>query len=229
MPKSTGFSENCAERNVAGVVSEAEEHKIWCSVGEAVTRLAEAGDKISQQALTKYLDKFAEIPRRPSEADARVTLVDFEALAKHRAENPRNKGVEGAKRGGRRNSEAEQMRLRERKAIVELREFQLAERKGELVTRAEVLRAMSAASVALTQAFQRTRYERAEALEAAPDARAKAALLIEQDEAIQAAFADALGALTGAGATHDGEREGESDAGGGLGDENDGANSAEAA
>lgn len=194
-------------------MSESEDHKIWCSVGEAVTRLADLGDAITQQSLTKYLNRYAEIGRRPSERDARVTEVDFEALAKHRAANAKA-GSAGPKKRGRRDAAAEDMRLRERRAVVELREFQLAERKGELVTRAEVLRAIHAASVALKQTLQRTRFERAELLDAASDVRAKAAALVTQDDALLAAFADALAAFEGERSADDGESGAEPDASG---------------
>lgn len=199
-------------------MSDESEHKIWCSTAEAVLRLAEAGDKISQQRLTKYIGQFPEIGRRTSAADARVTEIDFEALLDHRRANA-HVAEHKAKRGGRRNAEADDLRMRERRAQAELREFQLAERKGELVTRAEVLRALHGAGVALTQVLQRSRFERADALQRAPDARAKASLLEKQDEALQQAFADALKALSGADTTEDGDETGDADAADSAGDD----------
>ncbi|HRE44080.1 MAG TPA: hypothetical protein PKY87_08925 [Terricaulis sp.] len=194
--------------------------KIWVSTAEAQLRLAEAGDKISQPVLTKYLNRFAEIPRRQSETDGRVTEIDLEALLAHRAANVR--ATDRRAKSPRRNAEAEELRLRERRAQAEYREFQLAERKGELMARAEVLRAVHGAGIALAQALQRTRHERDAALDAAKDVRAKAAALVEQDAKLQQAFADALKALGGAETTDDGDF-------GDTADASDGADAAEAA
>lgn len=197
--------------------------KIWVSTAEAQLRLAEAGDKISQPVLTKYLNRFTEIPRRQSETDGRVTEIDLDALLAHRAANMRSLDHRAkAKPAPRRNAEAEELRLRERRAQAEYREFQLAERKGELMARAEVLRAVHGAGIALAQALQRTRHERAAALDAAKDVRAKSAVLVEQDAKLQQAFADALKALGGAETTDDGDF-------GDTADASDGADAAEAA
>jgi hypothetical protein len=198
-------------------MNDEERVEIWCSTAEAVTRLAEAGDKISQQALTKYITTHPDIPRRPSTSDARVTEIEFTALTAHRAANV-IAGERKAKRTGRRNPEADDLRMRERRATAELREFQLAERKGELVTRAEVLRAVHGAGVALAQVLQRSRFERADALQRAPDARTKASLLEKQDVALQQAFADALRALSNGDASQDGDETGDADANDSAGD-----------
>lgn len=183
-----------------------DDHKIWCSTAEARRRLGEIGDTISQPGLTQYLNRFPEIPRRQSATDARVTEVDIEALLKHRTDNVRSREKQAkAAESARRNPEAEKLQLRERRASAELKEFQLAERRGELVPRSEVARAVQTAAVALQQLLQRTRFERAEALEGASGVRAKTSVLITQDEAALTAFADALQALAGAGANDDGD------------------------
>jgi hypothetical protein len=192
-------------------VNDGDAHKIWYSTAETRERLAADGDQISQPGLTQYLNRFPEIPRRQSATDARVTEIDFEALVKHRAENVRTQDRQAA--APRRNPEAEALQLRERRAGAELKEFQLAERRGELVPRAEVVRAVQAAAVALTQSLQRSRFERAEALEGAAGVRGKTSVLITQDEAALAAFADALTALAGAGANDDGDSGDAADAG----------------
>ncbi len=189
----------------------------WCSLEDARRRLADRGDVVSNQALSLYLKTYPEIPRRTGRGRAGMR-VDFDALASHRAESIRVQDRAGPSA----EEAAADIRLRERRALAGLREFQLAERKGELITRTEVLRAVHGAAVSLTQLLQRTRYERAEALEGASGARAKAALLLEQDEAAQRAFSDALAALAGGQTGDDGDTGDDAGAG-------DDADSAEAA
>lgn len=182
----------------------------WCSLAEARKRLAAAGDDVSQQVLTEYLQQHAEIPRQPGRGRSGMR-VDYDALARHRAGNIRVQD-HASTRGVQHDADAAELRRRERLAAAELKEFQLSERRGELVARSEVVRALHAAAVALNQLLQRTRFERAEALEGAVGARTKTTVLITQDEAALTAFADALTALSGAGVNDDGDLGADSDA-----------------
>lgn len=165
----------------------------WCSQSEASRRLSDAGDAITQQQLSRYLDRYPEIPRK-DQGNGRAMLVDFDALKRHREQNIR---VQEAKPtpSGADDDESAELRLRERRAAAELRELELARAKEEVIPRAAVVRAVQAAAVTLEQAFARSRFERAEALEAAGDTRSKAAVLEQQDFAVRDAFAQALNAL----------------------------------
>jgi hypothetical protein len=165
----------------------------WCSQSEAAQRLTDAGDPVSQQQISRYLTTWPEIPRKAGE-NGQPMLVDFEALKRHRAENIRVQEKSSTKSAGDDDDSAE-LRRRERLAQTELRELELAKARDEVIPRAAVDRAIQAAAVALQQAHRRSRFERADALEATNDTRAKVALLTEQDSAVEAAFAQALATL----------------------------------
>lgn len=182
----------------------------WCSQSEAARRLKAHGDDVSQPQISRYLDAWPEIPRRDQGA-GQPMLVDFEALRAHRAENVLVQERQAAKTATEPDESAD-LRLRERRAAAELRELELARARDELIPRASVLRAVQAAALELQQAHRRTRFERAEALEATRDARAKVVKLEEQDGAIESAFARALSSLASAASPededqHDEERE----------------------
>lgn len=168
------------------------ENDAWCSQSEAARRLTLAGDDVSQQQLSRYLDTWPEIPRKGGE-NGQAMLVDFTALAEHRRQNIR---VQEAKEKPEADDAAgAELRLRERRANAELREFELAKARGEVIARATVQRGVQAAAVALEQTMRATRHARAERLEAATDTRAKVIALEEQDRALQQAFAEALSRL----------------------------------
>lgn len=172
----------------------------WCSQSEAARRLTAGADAIGQQELSRYLDRHREIPRKPGARGA--MLVDFAALKLHREQNVRVREAKAAQNDDD-GDESAALRLRERRAAAEKAEFELARARSELIPRSAVLRAVLAAGDALREAHRTTRYSRAEALEASEDARAKAALLGEQDLKVEQAFALALSALAGAYAGED--------------------------
>lgn len=166
----------------------------WCSLEDSRRRLAAIGDVVSHQTLSEYVRKHAEeIPHAPGRGRSGMR-IDYAALARHRGENIVVKDRAASTEA----DPARDARNRERAANASLREFELAHRRGELIPRADVVRAVAGAGVALNQVLQRTRHERAAALKASKDARECMALLIEQDTALQQALADALQALGGA-------------------------------
>lgn len=165
----------------------------WCSQSEAARRLTADGDTISQQQISRYLDRWPEIPRRPGE-NGQPMQVDYAALKLHRTQNVIVQERSGGKSGAA-DDEAAALRFRERSAAAELKELELARARDEVIPRAAVQRAIESAAVALMQTHRRTRFERADALEATPDQRAKVALLENQDSAVEAAFAQALAEL----------------------------------
>lgn len=189
------FEANDQDENSAASADAADE-RIWCSLTECRLRLADEGDRISQPKLTEYLQNNSEIPRRKSAIDRRVLEIDFLALRDHRRANVRVQDTARA-RGTALDDDAASLRMRERRAAAELREFELAQRRGDVIQRTDVQLAMHAAAVTLRQTLQRTRFDRAEALEAVRGAREKASLLAAQDEALQEAFAEALKGLAG--------------------------------
>lgn len=183
----------------------------WVSQSEAARRLTSAGDTISQQQVSRYLERWPEIPRQ-EQANGQPMLVDFAALSAHRAENVRVQ-ERAAQKDGEEADESATLRLRERRAQAERAEFELAKARGALIPRDAVLRGILAAGDALRETHRTSRFARAEALEATNDARAKAALLAEQDQAVEQAFAAALSACAEAEAADDDEEEEVTDAG----------------
>jgi hypothetical protein len=177
----------------------------WCSQSEAAQRLSADGEAVSQQQISRYLQRYPEIPRREAN-NGQPMLVDFAALAAHRRQNIAVQEAKAAKNAGD-GDEASELRLRERRANAEKAELELARARDELIPRASVLRAIQTAAVALEQTQRRTEFERAEALEATSDQRAKLGLIRSQDIAQREAFAHALTQAIGADPDEDGDED----------------------
>lgn len=143
----------------------------WISITEAAARLTGAGDRIDRSTLSRYLKQHAEVlPLRPA---GKTNLVDFEALVAHRAENvrvpPQPPG--GAARPAGRVEETRAERrfagsqadaaARDRLAIAEMREMDLAVRKRELTPISEVDEGGRNAVVLMTASFDRAIEKRA--------------------------------------------------------------------
>lgn len=117
---------------------------------DAVGRLAQRGDHVSKSALSRYLKQHAEA--LPVEREGRDLFLDFEQLARHRAENIRL--VDAAPRpavrsaGSPRSSSQAEGAARKVTAEAEIKELQLAKEKGLLTPTAEV---QEAARDAVTQ------------------------------------------------------------------------------
>lgn len=129
----------------------------WVSVTEAAARLTASGDKISRSTLSRYLAQHDEA--LATKRDGRKTLVEYHALAGHRAENIRLEGKPPAR--PEQPSEPQkptQISGAARKAMAdaELRELDLAERRGELVPVSEVDKGMRDAVALMQSSFERT-------------------------------------------------------------------------
>lgn len=136
----------------------------WISITDAATRLTEAGDRIDRSSLSRYLKQHSEaLPLKPY---GRSSLVEFGALALHRAENirirpppvpsspgpVRNAGSTGGTLPTRTQSDGA---ARKAQADAELREMDLAERRRELTPYAEVDQAGRDAVAMMQSAFER--------------------------------------------------------------------------
>jgi hypothetical protein len=168
----------------------------WISQSEAARRLSATGDPLTQQQVSRYLERWPEIPRR-IRGPGRPVLVDFAALSAHRLENIRvqERSTQQTPVAHDATAELHALRTRERRAVVEIAEQELAKLRDDLIPRAAVLCACDAARQALATVHTSTREARVIALEAARDARMKVLVLGEQDIAIQAGLSAALQAL----------------------------------
>jgi hypothetical protein len=122
----------------------------------AVEMLAARGDAVSKSALSRYLKQHAEA--LPVEREGRDLFLDFELLARHRAENIRLADVtpKALTRPGVRPRSSTQAEGAARKvaAEAEIKEMQLAEAKGLLTPTAEVQEAAREAVTQMRAAFE---------------------------------------------------------------------------
>lgn len=130
----------------------------WISITEAATRLSAAGDPVDRSTLSRYLKQHAEA--LPLRRDGRANLVDFNALAQHRGENIRIRSAapatsEPRPTGKRFAGSQSDGAARKAQADAEMREIDLAERRGELTPTAEVDKAGREALVLMNTAFDR--------------------------------------------------------------------------
>jgi len=130
----------------------------WISITDAAARLSAAGDPVDRSTLSRYLKQHAEA--LPLRREGRANLVDFSALAQHRGENIRIRSAAPASNeappvGKRFAGSQSDGAARKAQADAEMRELDLAERRGELTPTAEVDRAGREALVLMTTAFDR--------------------------------------------------------------------------
>jgi hypothetical protein len=127
------------------------------SITEAVKYLAERGDAADRSTLSRYVKQHAEA--LPTERKGKETLVDPEALLRHRQENIRLKVPGPRKAPSSRNEPdtrgATQAHSAARKvtAEAELKEIQLAREKGQLTPTSEVEAAALEAVAQMRSAF----------------------------------------------------------------------------
>jgi hypothetical protein len=134
----------------------------WISITEAAARLTAAGDAVDRSSLSRYISQHGEA--LPTRRAGKANLVDYAALAAHRAENVRLRkpapavvaapeaAPDQAPRfaGSQSNATA-----RKAQAEAEMREMDLAERRGELTIVAEVDKAARDAVALMLSAFDR--------------------------------------------------------------------------
>lgn len=134
----------------------------WISITDAAARLSAAGDSVDRSTLSRYLKQHSEaLPLRP---DGKSNLVEFGALAAHRAENVRLRkpapallSSSAAPIGQPRHFAGTQSEgaARKMQAEAEMREMDLAERRGELTLVAEVDKGARDAVALMQSAFDR--------------------------------------------------------------------------
>lgn len=134
----------------------------WISITDAAARLSAAGDSVDRSTLSRYLKQHAEA--LPLRRDGKSNLVEFGALAAHRAENVRLRksapllasspatapGLLRRFTGTQSDGAARKMQ-----AEAEMREMDLAERRGELTLVAEVDKGARDAVALMQSAFDR--------------------------------------------------------------------------
>lgn len=118
----------------------------WVSITEAAARLTANGDAVDRSTLSRYVSQHGEAlaTRRAGKSN----LIEYGALAAHRAENVRLRKPAGPAMAGPTPSRPTRFQgsqadgaARKAQADAELREMDLAERRGELTVVGEVDRA----------------------------------------------------------------------------------------
>ena len=136
----------------------------WVSITEAAARLTAAGDAIERSALSRYVSQHGEA--LATRRDGKANLIEFGALVAHRTENVRLRKptlplVSGA---GTAAAATKPTRFagsqsdgaaRKAQADAEMREMDLAERRGELTLVDEVDKAGRDAVALMQSAFDR--------------------------------------------------------------------------
>lgn len=129
----------------------------WISITEAAARLTAAGDPVDRSTLSRYLKQHSEaLAVRP---DGKSNLVEFGALKAHRGENIRLKAPSHSPRipaaqPQRSASSQSEASARKLAADAEMREMDLAERRGQLVPASEVDRAGRSAVALMQSSFE---------------------------------------------------------------------------
>ena len=137
----------------------------WVSITEAATRLTQSGDKVDRSTLSRYLKQHAEA--LPLREDGKSNKVDYVALIEHRAENIRIRSAPmnlfsaapapapSSNGGIPRDRTQANGNARKALADAEIREMDLAKRRGELTIVNEVDQAGRDAVALMSSAFER--------------------------------------------------------------------------
>ncbi|MER8591458.1 hypothetical protein NKH33_07625 [Mesorhizobium sp. M1182] len=134
----------------------------WISITDAAARLSAAGDRIDRSTLSRYLKQHAQA--LPTREEGKSHLVEFGALIAHRGENIRLRALPVAAPGAGKLSAKPPSRFagsqsdgfaRKAQADAEMREMDLAKRRGELTPTAEVDKAGRDAIALMQSAFDR--------------------------------------------------------------------------
>ncbi|WP_292654071.1 hypothetical protein [Mesorhizobium sp.] len=137
----------------------------WISITDAAARLSAAGDRIDRSTLSRYLKQHSEA--LPTREEGKSHLVEYGALVAHRGENIRLRNippVAGLAPGLGTKAKSPPSRFagsqsdgfaRKAQADAEMREMDLAKRRGELTPTAEVDKAGRDAIALMQSAFER--------------------------------------------------------------------------
>jgi hypothetical protein len=134
----------------------------WISITDAAARLTGAGDSIDRSSLSRYLKQHSEA--LPVERKGKSNLVEFGALQAHRSENVRIRsggsapapapGAAPAQANRFKGSQSEGV-ARKAQADAEMREMDLALRRGELTPVAGIDKGARDAFALMISAFDR--------------------------------------------------------------------------
>lgn len=137
----------------------------WISITEAAARLTQFGDKIDRSTLSRYLKQHAEA--LPLLEDGKSKKIDYVALVEHRGENIRIRSspmklfgatttpAAPSSTGVSRDKTQANGNARKALADAEIREMDLAKRRGELTVVSEVDQAGRDAVALMQSAFER--------------------------------------------------------------------------
>jgi hypothetical protein len=134
----------------------------WVSITDAAARLSAAGDSVDRSTLSRYLKQHGEA--LPLRRDGKSNLVEFSALAAHRAENVRLRKSAPLLRSSPALASSQirhfagtqsEGAARKMQADAEMREMDLAERRGELTLVVEVDKSARDAVALMQSAFDR--------------------------------------------------------------------------
>lgn len=137
----------------------------WISITEAASRLTQSGDKVDRSTLSRYLKQHAEA--LPLREDGKSNKVDYVALVEHRAENIRIRSAPmnlfsaasapPPPSSAAMSRDKTQANGNARKALAdaELKEMDLAKRRGELTVVDEVDQAGRDAVALMLSSFER--------------------------------------------------------------------------
>ena len=134
----------------------------WISITDAAARLTAAGDAIERSALSRYVSQHGQA--LATKREGKANLIEFNALVAHRTENvrlrkPKLPLVAGpaasSQPGSRFKGSQSDGTARKAQADAEMREMDLAERRGELTVVNEVDKAGRDAVALMQSAFDR--------------------------------------------------------------------------
>ncbi len=129
----------------------------WVSVSEAARLEGEAGRAVNKSSISRFIDRNPDVPVR-RDARNRVTEVDYNALAVARAQSLSVQDSRPTLAASPMPTPAAPVvGSRKRDLEVEKLELDLAERKGELLSRAATSMAIDAIGVAFLQGLERRR------------------------------------------------------------------------
>ena len=134
----------------------------WISITDAAARLSAAGDSVDRSTLSRYLKQHSEA--LPLRRDGKSNLVEIGALAAHRAENVRLRKPSLLLTASPATMPGQPRRFagtqsdgaaRKAQADAEMREMDLAERRGELTLVTEVDKSARDAIALMQSSFDR--------------------------------------------------------------------------
>lgn len=133
----------------------------WLSITDAAARLTEGGDPVDRSTLSRYLTQHAEA--LPTRREGKSNLIEFGMLVAHRRENirlrrpalPSRPAARDSSRAGRFSGTQSDGLARKVNAEADIKEMDLAERRGSLTPTAEVDQAGRNAIALMQAAFER--------------------------------------------------------------------------